>query len=85
MFKILFFAAIFAAVYFGWRSMRMKQIRLEDELRKQKAAKSPEGVPMLRCARCGVYISKTDAVEGAGRYFCSEEHRRLGAKGRDEN
>ncbi len=85
MFKILFFAAIFAAIYFGWRSMRMKQIRLEDELRKQKAAKSPEGVPMMRCARCGVYISKSDAVEGAGRYFCSEEHRRLGAVNRDEN
>ena len=29
MFKILFFAAIAAVIYFGWRSVRMKQMELE--------------------------------------------------------
>jgi len=31
------------------------------------------------CARCGVNVPHSEAIEENDRYFCSEEHRRLGA------
>ena len=34
MFKILFFAAIAAVIYFGWRSVRMKQMEGEKSMDK---------------------------------------------------
>lgn len=35
---------------------------------------------MVACARCGVNLPESEALEGdAGGRFCSEEHRRLGA------
>jgi uncharacterized protein len=30
---------------------------------------------MVSCARCGVYLPQSDAIESAGRYYCCEEHR----------
>lgn len=35
---------------------------------------------MKACARCGVNLPRSEALEADGHYFCSEEHRRLGAK-----
>jgi uncharacterized protein len=35
---------------------------------------------MKACARCGVNLPRSEALEADGQYFCSEEHRRLGAK-----
>lgn len=34
---------------------------------------------MVACARCGVHLPESEAVQAEGRHFCSEEHRRLGA------
>lgn len=34
---------------------------------------------MVACARCGVHLPESEAFNGPGGSFCSEEHRRLGA------
>ena len=34
---------------------------------------------MVACARCGVHLPESEALEGDGGRFCSDEHRRLGA------
>lgn len=34
---------------------------------------------MVTCTRCGVHLPESEALEGDGGPFCSEEHRRLGA------
>ena len=34
---------------------------------------------MVACARCGVHLPESEAIEGDGLRFCSDEHRRLGA------
>ncbi len=34
---------------------------------------------MVTCARCGVHLPESEALEGDGGRFCSEEHRQLGA------
>jgi len=34
---------------------------------------------MVNCARCGVNVPQSEAIEDKDHFFCSEEHRRLGA------
>lgn len=29
----------------------------------------------VKCARCGVYVPREDAVRDGERYYCSEQHR----------
>lgn len=33
---------------------------------------------MLECAHCGVHVPESEGVSEAGRFYCSEAHRRLG-------
>ena len=33
---------------------------------------------MVACARCRVNLPRSEALEADGRFYCSEEHRRLG-------
>jgi uncharacterized protein len=44
---------------------------------------SPAGKPLgelVSCAHCGVHLPRSEARTAGGRYFCSEEHWRLGPK-----
>ena len=34
---------------------------------------------MVACEHCGVNLPRSEALEAGGRYYCSEDHRRLGA------
>lgn len=34
---------------------------------------------MVQCARCGVHLPKSESFLSRGRYFCSDDHRKLGA------
>jgi len=43
-------------------------------------AKQPVGAEaMVRCAHCGLNVPVGESLTVSGRYYCSEEHRRLGA------
>jgi uncharacterized protein len=33
------------------------------------------GEPMLRCARCGVHVPASEAIDAGDRHYCSAEHR----------
>ncbi|MFZ5555334.1 MAG: PP0621 family protein [Pseudomonadota bacterium] len=33
---------------------------------------------MVRCAHCGLHVPRSESVEQDGRFFCSEDHRRIG-------
>ncbi len=35
---------------------------------------------LVTCARCGVNLPKAEARTAGGRYYCSEEHWRLGPR-----
>jgi uncharacterized protein len=41
------------------------------------SARLPEH--MVACTRCGVNLPTSEALEDGGLFYCSEEHRRLGA------
>jgi len=48
----------------------------------RKRAKSSAPRPsetMVACAHCGVNLPRSEALEASGRFFCSEEHRRVGS------
>lgn len=81
--KIIFFALIVAVIYFGWRSMRIKQIKLEKQLDEQKSEKNKDlakSEAMVRCAQCGVYVPISEAIADGNNFFCCEEHRKKGAR-----
>lgn len=43
---------------------------------REAASGAPE--PMVACAHCGVHLPAAESLAGDGRYYCCEEHRRLG-------
>uniref|UniRef100_A0A2G7T6M8 Deaminase n=1 Tax=Chryseobacterium sp. B5 TaxID=2050562 RepID=A0A2G7T6M8_9FLAO len=63
-----------------WRSQR----RAEAHERRQAAApRNPANAPlaapqdMVECAHCGLHLPRSEAIEAAGRSYCSAEHRTL--------
>ena len=47
--------------------------------RKRAASSAPPPVEtMVACAHCGLNLPRGEALEAAGRFYCSEEHRRTG-------
>ena len=69
--KLLFLVIAIIVVYFVVKGLKGK--------RRERAAPPPPGETMVPCARCGVNLPRSEALEAAGGFFCSEEHRRLGA------
>jgi uncharacterized protein len=48
--------------------------------RRASVSSAPAAEPMVPCARCGVNVPRSEALEISGRFFCSEEHRRAGSR-----
>ncbi|TMH50297.1 MAG: hypothetical protein E6H62_14705 [Betaproteobacteria bacterium] len=67
--KLLLLVIAIAVVYFVLSGLARK--------RRQRSAPPPVE-PMVPCAHCGVNVPRSEALGAAGRFFCSEEHRRLG-------
>jgi uncharacterized protein len=52
--------------------------------RASRPAREPEKQPLeqqdlVRCARCGVHLPRSEARPADGALYCGEEHARLGA------
>ena len=83
MFKILFFAAIAAVIYFGWRSVRMKQMELDKRLDQQEKSvhkTQHSGERMVQCANCGVYVPESEAIRIGRDCYCCREHAEAGRR-----
>ncbi len=68
--KLLLLVIAIVVAYFVLTSFARK--------RGQRPAPPPVE-PMVPCAHCGVNVPRSEALGAGGRFFCSEEHRRLGA------
>jgi uncharacterized protein len=72
---LLFFALII--VFFFWviRSYRRAIKKQREEAHKEPS--SIEGEDMVRCVHCGVHLPRSESIASEGKFFCSDEHRRL--------
>ncbi len=70
--KFLLFVLVLAVIYLLVRASK----RPKTPPPEAKAAEEA----MAQCAHCGVHFPLNEAVDEAGRVFCSEAHRRLGVK-----
>lgn len=63
-----------------WRSQRRAEAR---ERRQAASPRNPSNAPlaapqdMVECAHCGLHLPRSEAIEAAGRSYCSAEHRTL--------
>ena len=73
--RILFFTLI--AVLFFWiiRSYRRALKKQQEETCRE--AQSLEGEDMVCCDYCGVHLPRSESLTSEGKFFCSDEHRRL--------
>ncbi len=69
--RLLFLAAIIAIVYLLFKSYR-RQLPKEDTL-------SGQVEDMVPCVHCGVHLPRRDGIQANGKFYCSEEHRRIHA------
>jgi uncharacterized protein len=68
--KLLLLVVAFAVIYFLVSGL----------VRKRGGSSSPPPVEaMVPCAHCGINVPRSEALESRGRFFCSEEHRRVGS------
>ncbi len=81
--KFLLLLAVIAAVILLVRNYQRALGRPDDAQKSDgdasRAAASSED--MVRCAHCGVHLPKSEGYLSQGRFFCSDEHRRLGTPG----
>lgn len=40
----------------------------------------PDFEQMVACAHCGLHVPESEGLQGGGRFYCSDEHRRLGPR-----
>lgn len=72
--RVVFFLLLGIAVYVGFRIWQIRN-RRGDESASAKRGTTSE--PMIRCAKCGLNLPRSEAVAEADRFYCSESHRRL--------
>ena len=72
--KLLLFAVIALLVYWA-----LKVFRREVKRRHESQGESPPaaGEDMVRCAHCSVHLPKSESITTQGKFFCSDQHRRL--------
>jgi uncharacterized protein len=77
--KLLLIIALFFVAYLLMRAIRTRAgTQRPDETRKPHSSALPED--MVRCRVCGVHLPRSESFTSRGRFFCSDEHRRLEVK-----
>ncbi|HEY7758209.1 MAG TPA: PP0621 family protein [Burkholderiales bacterium] len=77
--KFLLLLALGIVVYLIVSRMRRDHTPPEALRKQPPPAVTPED--MVRCAVCGVHLPRSESFTSRGSYFCTDEHRRLGAPG----
>ncbi|HLW05179.1 MAG TPA: PP0621 family protein [Azoarcus sp.] len=73
--RVLLILILLVIVY--WWARRA----LDERRRRNKPMRRPvKGERMLACAHCGLHVPESEALKAEGRFYCSEQHRRLGVQ-----
>jgi uncharacterized protein len=70
--KLLILILVAVTAYVVWRA-----IRRANGARRADRPPAGRAERMIDCSQCGLHLPISEAVEAQGRYFCSDEHRRL--------
>ena len=71
--KVIFWVVLIFAVLVGLRLVNAaKARRRADAAQRGTAPESPSAEPMVRCARCGVYLPRADAKPVPGGFQCGD-------------
>lgn len=73
--KLVLWIVLGIAVYLMLRQAQ----RVGGKRKSRPKPSSPAVEVMVSCAHCGLHVPASESIESGGRYYCSEEHRRLGA------
>ncbi len=65
--RLLFILAVIIVVYLLLRSYRKQP---------PKPDVPTASEDMVRCARCGVHLPKSESILAGGNFYCSDAHRR---------
>ena len=92
--KFVFWVGVIALIWFGVRLVKVLQRKAERESEDAAARKPdpepakaqvPSAVPIMQCARCGVYLPDNEAIRAGSDFFCSIEHREAGPLARPDD
>jgi uncharacterized protein len=72
--RILFFVVLGVGLYVAFRIWRGGQQRGGTT---QGPGQPTAGEEMVTCRHCGLNVPKSEALAEGGRWYCSEDHRRL--------
>jgi len=70
--KVLVLILVVIAVWFLVKGLSRPAAR------ERRPAETGAGERMVTCAHCGVHLPESEATASGARFFCSEEHRRVG-------
>jgi len=73
--RLLFIVVVVIAVFWLLKSYR-KRLPKEDVPGEEISGQAED---MVRCVYCGVHLPKQESILAGGKYYCSEEHRRINA------
>ncbi len=72
--KFLVLLLVVLAVWFLVKGLK----KAPRPARERRPAETLAGERMVSCAHCGVHLPQSDATAAGTRFYCSEDHRRLG-------
>ena len=68
--KILLWIIFIAVLLLALRLLNVAKAKQRDNARRESTVPPPE--PMIRCACCGVYLPRKDAIPGPAGLTCGE-------------
>ena len=68
--KILLWVIFIVVLLFVLRLLNVAKAKQRDNARRSSSV--PPAQPMVRCASCGVYLPREDAIEGPNGLTCGE-------------
>ena len=74
MFRSLLIIIVVALALWAFRSIALRSKLPTKKNKQRKADDHNEHTAMVQCAECKTYIPAEDAVNQAGRHFCSTKH-----------
>lgn len=82
--KTLFWVAVFFGVLLASRFLThqaaKKRFRQEQDAKNRQNNPLPGAEAMVRCAHCGVFLPRSDALLTGGETWCSQAHAQLGPR-----